>query len=60
MSFLARRGPRRIEFTKNPYGYSIKVRDQNPETRFLPATPEQVDEAIRQMKVIDSMPPARD
>jgi hypothetical protein len=59
MSFLGDSGPRGVKVTKNPYGFSIEIRDRNPETRFLPPDPRDVRNAIRHAETLTEMPNAK-
>lgn len=49
-------GSRGLSITRNPYGYSIAVRDKNPETMFLPPDSRELRQAVKNAQTIDRMP----
>ena len=58
MDFRDKTGSKGMVVTRNPYGTSIHISDQNPETRYLPPDPRERAEAFRRADTLAEMPPA--
>jgi hypothetical protein len=58
MPFRAKTGSRGLSVTKNPYGYSIRISDQDPQTRYLPPDPKELERAVKSATTAD-MPRSR-
>lgn len=50
-------GSRGLTITHNPYGFSVKVGDRNPETMFLPPDRKELRQALKRARTVDTMPP---
>jgi hypothetical protein len=51
MGFRRETGSRGLQVTKTEYGVSIRIRDTDPETRYLPPDHREVSEAVKNAKV---------
>jgi len=57
MPFRAKTGSRGLSVTKNPYGYSIRISDQDPQTRYLPPDPKELERAVKSAATADTPRP---
>lgn len=56
MSSRNENGSRGLTITRNPYGYSVRIRDKNPATMFLPPDGDELRRALKNAKTVDQMP----
>lgn len=53
MGFRTRTGSRGLRITKNPYGASIEIPDNDPFTRYLPPDQKELERAMKTAKMVD-------
>jgi len=49
-------GSRGLTITRNPYGFSVRISDKNPDTMFLPPERGELRRALKNAQTLDHMP----